>query len=130
MQIINLAGSYAYLAVAVDQTNSENQGRQMKLSNIMSDLNSRLSFVQSEIIEASEDVINEAIEQSEENRGYLKDIIETKKHALHPEAERVLSALSGTLNSPYNIYNRAKLRYEFWNIYCRRKGIPFELCTI
>ncbi len=109
VQIMNLAGTYAYLAVAVDQTNSENQARQMKLSNILSNLNSRLSFVKSEIIKASEDVINEAIEESKENSGYLKDIMETKKHALHPEAERVLSALSGTLNSPYNIYNRAKL---------------------
>ncbi|MFA5523040.1 MAG: oligoendopeptidase F [Tissierellales bacterium] len=109
MQELHLAGAYAHLAVAVDQTNSDNQARQMKLSNIMSNLNSRLSFVKSEIIEAKEEVIKEAIEQSKENSGYLKDIIEAKKHALHPEAERVLSALSGTLNSPYNIYNRAKL---------------------
>ncbi|SCG82908.1 oligoendopeptidase F [Proteiniborus sp. DW1] len=109
MQIINLAGTYAHLAVAVDQTNSENQERQMKFSNIMSNLNSRLSFVKSEIMEAREEIINEAIEQSKENSGYLKDIIEAKKHTLHPEAERVLSALSSTLNSPYSIYNRAKL---------------------
>ncbi|WIV13806.1 oligoendopeptidase F [Proteiniborus sp. MB09-C3] len=109
VQVINLTSTYAYLSVAVDQTNTENQARQMKLSNIFSNLNSRLSFVKSEIIEASEDIINEAIEQSIENSGYLKDIVEAKRHALHPEAERVLSALSGTLNSPYSIYNRAKL---------------------
>lgn len=109
LQIINLTSAYAYLAVAVDQRNTENQARQMKLTNILSNLNSRLSFIKSEIIEASEDVINEAIEQSKENQNYLKDIIRTKQHSLHPEAERVLSALSGTLNSPYSIYNRVKL---------------------
>ena len=109
MQKVTLVGSYSYLAVSVDQTNTENMGRQMKVSNIMSDLSSRLSFVESEIIEASEEVIANAIEESDENANYLKDIMRNKEHALHPEVERVLSALSSTLNAPYQLYNRAKL---------------------
>ncbi|MDF2521493.1 MAG: oligoendopeptidase [Clostridia bacterium] len=109
MQIINLTSTYAHLAVAVDQTNTENQARNMRLSNIVSEMESRLSFVRSEIIEADEKVIDQAIQQSKENRHYLEDIRRIKKHALHPEVERVLSALTGTLDSPYIIYNRAKL---------------------
>lgn len=109
VQVITLAGTYAHLAVAVDQTNVENQGRQMKLMNILSNLSSRLSFVQSEIIEADKETIEKAIEQSKENSNYLKEIMRSKEHALHPEVERVLSALSGTLGAPQNIYNRAKL---------------------
>lgn len=108
-QLSMLASTYAYLAVAVDQTNVENQSRQMKLSNISSDIQSKLSFVKSEIIEADENVIETAIEESKENAGYLKDIIRQKKYALHPEVEKTLSALSGTLGAPYQIYNRAKL---------------------
>ncbi|MBM7615681.1 oligoendopeptidase F [Alkaliphilus hydrothermalis] len=108
-ELMTLAGSYTYLAVSVDQTNTENQARNMKLRNIMSNLQSRLSFVQSEIIEADENVLNDAIEASKENTHYLKQIKRNKKHALHPEAERVLSALSGTLESPFAIYNQAKL---------------------
>jgi oligoendopeptidase F len=108
-QLSILASSYAYLAVAVDQTNVENQSRQMKLSNISSDIQSKLSFIKSETIEADENVIETAIEESKENTGYLKDIIRQKKYALHPEVEKTLSALSGTLDSPYQIYNRAKL---------------------
>ncbi len=109
MEKVTLVGTYAHLAVAVDQTNNENMGRQMKVSNIMSDLGSRLSFVESEIIEANEEVINQAIEESDENDNYLKDIMREKAHALHPEVERVLSALSSTLDAPYQLYNRAKL---------------------
>lgn len=105
----NLLGSYSYLAVAVDQTNGKNLGRQARLSNIMSDLSSRLSFIDSEIIEVDEKVIKEAISKSEENRGYLEDIARRKKHALHPEVEKVLSSLSNTLDAPYKIYNTAKL---------------------
>ncbi len=109
IQIMNLAGSYTFLAVSVDQTNMENLSRQMKLSNVLSDLGSRLSFIESEIIEADEAIINQAMEESKENKGYLKDILRKKEHALHPEVEKALSALSATLGSPFEIYNKAKL---------------------
>ncbi len=108
-ELITLAGSYSYLAVAVDQTNVENQNRSMKFSNVSSDISSRLSFVESEIIETDEKTIKEAMEESKENAGYLKDIMRQKQHALHPEVEKALSALSGTLGAPYQIYNSAKL---------------------
>lgn len=109
MEKATLVGTYSYLAVAVDQTNNENMSRQMKVSNIMSDLSSRLSFIESEIIDANEEVIEKAIESSEENANYLKDIMRNQEHALHPEVERVLSALSSTLEAPYQLYERAKL---------------------
>lgn len=108
-QIITLTGSYAHLAVAVEQANVENQGRYMKLMNVLSSLQSRLSFVRSEIIEADEKVIEEAIEASKENSCYLKEIMRFKPHALHPEVEKTLAALSETLEAPEAIYNRAKL---------------------
>jgi oligoendopeptidase F len=109
LQKIRLVSSYAHLALSVDQTNSESQGRTMKLTNIVSNLESKLSFVKSEILQADEKIISEASELSEANSHYLKEVIKFKKHALHPEVERVLAALSGTLNTPYTIYNRAKL---------------------
>ncbi len=109
MKNMYLVNSYAGLSVSTDRTNVENQTRYMKLMNILSDLESRISFVRSEIIEADEKIIVQAMEESKENRGYLEEIKRFKKHALHPEAERVLSALSGTMDSPYEIYNTAKL---------------------
>ena len=108
-QIAAMTGTYSYLAVAVDQTNVENQTRQMKFSNVASAINSRISFVASEIIEAREDVISKAIEQSEDNKNFLNEIIRKKKYALDPEVEKTLSALSSSLDAPYTIYNRAKL---------------------
>lgn len=108
-QLMYLTGSYANLAVSVDHTNNENQDRFMKYMNIASDVDSRLSFVKSEIIQADERVIDDAISESKENSNYLKDIKRDKEYALHPEVERVLAALSGTLQAPYSIYERAKL---------------------
>ena len=109
LQKIHHISSYAYLALSVDQLNSEGQGRNMKTSNILSRLDSKLSFIKSEITEADEGIIDEAIKNSEDNSKYLNEIKRFKKHSLHPEVERVLSALAGTLNTPYTIYNRAKL---------------------
>jgi oligoendopeptidase F len=108
-QIMYLASSYVELAVSVDHTNNENQDRYMKFMNIASDISSIMSFVDSEIIQADEKVIEDAISESKENSNYLKDIKRNKAHALHPEVERVLAALSGTLQAPYGIYERAKL---------------------
>lgn len=108
-QVIYLTASYAHLAVSVDQNNVENQSRYMKLMNILSDVESRLSFVRSEIIEVDEKTINQAAEESKGNSNYLKEIMRFKPHALHPEVEKALAALSGTLESPESIYNRAKL---------------------
>ncbi|SFA99677.1 oligoendopeptidase F [Clostridium frigidicarnis] len=108
-QLMHLTSYYGNLAVSVDHTDNENQDRFMKFMNIEADIGSRLSFIDSEIIQGDENVIDNAISQSKENKNYLNDIKRNKAHALHPEVERVLAALSGTLESPYNIYERATL---------------------
>ena len=109
VKVLTLTGSYAELSVSVDHTNNENQDRAMKFMNIASDISSRISFVDSEIIQADERIIEAAISESKENSNYLKNIERNKAHALHPEVESVLAALSGTLEAPFGIYERAKL---------------------
>jgi len=108
-EMVVLTGNYASLAVAVDQTNEENQKRQMKQGNISSEIESKMSFIESEIIQIDEEIIKKAMEKSEENRGYLKEILRGKEYVLPPSAEKVLAALSNTLDAPYKIYNQAKL---------------------
>jgi oligoendopeptidase F len=109
VKILTLTGTYAELSVSVDHTNNENQDRAMKFMNIASEISSRISFVDSEIIQSDERVIEDAIRESKKNSNYLKNIKRNKAHALHPEVESVLAALSGTLEAPFSIYERAKL---------------------
>lgn len=106
-EIRDLTSYYVELAVSVDYTNNENQDKYSKMANIISEMESRLSFIESEIIQVDEEILNTAISESKENSNYLKDKRE-KKHALHPEVERILAALSGTLEGPYKIYEQAK----------------------
>ena len=105
----NLLGTYSYLSVATDQTDTENQTRQMKTSSILSEVNSRLSFIESEIVQLDKEIIQKAIQQSQGNALFLEDIMRQKPYTLHPEVEKTLSALSNVLGAPYQIYNRAKL---------------------
>lgn len=126
-EIMNLTSSYARLPVSVDQTDQMAQERSNKFSNIASNIRSRLSFVESEIIMADEAVIDEAMKESKENYNYLKEIKRNKKHALHPEAERVLSALSGILRAPETVYNQAKLSdMQFENFVVDGKEYPLS----
>jgi oligoendopeptidase F len=119
--------NYANLAVSVDQTNNENQSRYMKLANIFSELDSRLSFIRSQIIEADEKIIEKAIFESKENSNYLKEILRAKSHALHPETERALAALSGTFEAPVNIYNHIKLAdMDFKSFHVDGKECPLS----
>lgn len=108
-EIINLARTYSFLHVSVDQTNEQAQDRCIKLLSLVSIVESQLSFIKSEIIENNQEVIDNAITESKENSNYLREIKRNKEHALHPEAERVLSSLSSTLDSPSAIYEQAKL---------------------
>ena len=101
--------TFVNLNISADQTDTKAQERGMKFNNIASKYGSRLSFIDSEIIQADEGVIKEAMEASDENRGYLEEIIRKKRYALAPEVEEVLSSLSGTLGLPYELYNKAKL---------------------
>ena len=106
--IRDLTSYYVELAVSVDYTNNENQDKYSQMVNIISEMESRLSFIESEIIQADEKVLDSAISESKENGNYLKDKKREKLHALHPEVERVLAALSGTLEGSYKIYEQAK----------------------
>ncbi|MBU3175715.1 oligoendopeptidase F [Clostridium estertheticum] len=109
MESEDLVENYASLSLSTDQSNVENQTRYMKSINVLADLESRLSFVKSEINELDDKIIDQAIEESKENVHYLSEIKRFKKHSLHPEVEKALSALSGTLDSAYSTYETTKL---------------------
>ena len=104
-----LTGTYCDLAVSVDYYNTYNQERNEKLSRLTSEISSKLKFIESEISEQDESILQEAIAIAAENKLFLQDILRRKPHQLHPETERALAALSQTIYAPYQIYNMAKL---------------------
>ena len=108
-RLSTLVGCYCGLAVEVDYYDSHNMDRSERIQRILSDIESRLSFIESELAEQDESVIRAAIDATEANKGYLREVLRNKPHRLHPETERALAALGPTLYAPENMYNAAKL---------------------
>ena len=108
-RLITLIENYCDLAVSVDYYNSHNQTRNDRISNLCSEILSRLTFIESELSEQADDILKEAMQGSDSNRCFLTQILRQKAHRLNPETERALSALSQTFSAPYQVYNMAKL---------------------
>jgi oligoendopeptidase F len=108
-RLISLTYQYCDLAVSVDYYNSHNQELLGRMSRIVSECDSRLSFISGEIMEQEASVIEEAMAQTEANRCYLGNLLREKPHHLQPETECALAALRPTLDAPAQIYNGAKL---------------------
>nr|MBQ6241976.1 oligoendopeptidase F [Lachnospiraceae bacterium] len=104
-----LTGDYAGLAVEVDYTDGAALERSRRIQSLYAELDSRLTFIRSEILQQPEAVIEEAAEKSVKAKNCLRDILREKPHVLSPETERVLAAFSQTFETPYEVYNIAKL---------------------
>lgn len=108
MQLIPI-GTYSSLAASVDQTDDDAQMRDSHFGSISAKVGSQLSFVTSELLELSEDVLKQAMDQSEEYSHYLKELIREKQYRLHPEVEKALAAYSSAFDAPYGLYNTTKM---------------------
>lgn len=132
-EIIELAGlisSYRFLAVSVDMTNQENQGKSVEASNLISEVMARLSFIKGEILVHDEKMLKEAAEKSADNRHFINELLREKPHALSIELERALAMLSPVMNAPMSIYNKAKLQdmdFESFEVDGKKFPLSFVL---
>lgn len=108
-ELLILTSNYCDLAASVDYSDGALQERNDSFSQLYSRIFSSLSFIDSELLQQSESVLSEAIAIGGENSGYLSDLLRQKPYQLQPETEKVLAALSPTFNTPYQVYNMAKL---------------------
>lgn len=108
-RLLTLCGDYCDLAVSVDYYDTHNQERLEEFLRLAAEVSSRLSFIDTEIAAQGDDILEKAVDMATDNRNYLKDILRGKPHQLHPEAECAIAALAQTIQSPYQIYNMAKM---------------------
>ena len=109
-RILVLVGSYCGLAVEVDYYDTANQQRSDRVSTIEAQIASRLSFIESEILQADDAVLDAAIEQAAVGcKHRLMDLRRRKPYQLAPETEKALAALQMSFDTPYEVYNMAKL---------------------
>ncbi len=108
-ELMSVIGDYAFLAVEVDYYDSANQDRASRVNRVIAGIESSLSFIDSELSAAEETILKEAAELDGRYRGYLETVLREKPFRLHPEAERILAAISRTTEAPTDIYNTLKL---------------------
>ena len=101
--------AYASLPVSVDTYDSNAEKRCSLMESLLTDCSAKLSFIESELSQADEEVLNQAIAKAEGSACYLKDILRNKTHQLSLECEKMLSRLNRSLNASYDIYEKAKL---------------------
>ncbi len=109
LKIVVIVSHYADLGASVDYTDSGLQELNGKVMTELTAMESRLSFIESEVLQQSEDVIKKAIDEAAGAKNTLKDLLRMKPHMLAPEAERVMKAMGQTIQTPYEIYNVTKL---------------------
>ncbi|HEH3442652.1 TPA: oligoendopeptidase F [Staphylococcus aureus] len=100
--------NYAELRLSVDTSNIEAQVLSAKLSTTYGEIVSQLSFVESEILELPEEILQQ-LEESCPYQHYIKQLIKQKPFQLSASVEQVLATLSPTLNSPYDLYGTTKM---------------------
>ncbi|WP_138495585.1 oligoendopeptidase F [Paenibacillus pinistramenti] len=111
-QLAMRAASYARLRQSEDGTNPVNLANSAKSGDIMSQISSSLSFIDSELLELEDGRVEAYLAAEPGLAGYersLKRLLETKPHRLSPETESVLASLGEVLGAPYRLYLRAKL---------------------
>lgn len=122
--------SYTSLAVSVDYTDTEAQKKDAKMTALAAEIGSRLSFIESEIADAPEELIRAAMDKTRRAKHYLAEILREKPHRLSAETEKVLAALSPVFNAPYDIYHMTKLadmKFDSFTVNGREYPLGYSL---
>ncbi|MGD6794881.1 oligoendopeptidase F [Metabacillus indicus] len=153
------AGTYISLLQSADGTCPDNQANSSLFAALLSGVQGKTSFIESELLSLPEETIEAFMK--EENRlepfsRKLQELGELRPHRLSEESERVLASLGEIHGAPYKIYQNAKLadmtfesvededgnllsnsfalyedRYEFSsNTYVRRKAYDSFVSTL
>jgi len=86
-------GTYTSLASYQDQTDDAAQMRSSKFGSFAAKINSKLSFVNSELSELPTDTLDEAMKKSPDFKNFLEKLIQQKEYQLHPEAEKNVGSI-------------------------------------
>ena len=99
--------NYPELRLSVDTSNEEAQKVNAKLNTTSGKLASLLSFVDSEILELSDEIISELRSQTKYPH-FIKQLQDRKPYQLSADVEKVLATLTPTLRSPFELYGTTK----------------------
>jgi oligoendopeptidase F len=107
-EAISYVGHYQLYASS-DASDEANLIRRGKFYITLNSINPNLSFLLAELKQQPNEIIEEAISHSKENKLFLSELLKNKLHSAPYEVEVALSSFDSVLNAPYNIYEAFKL---------------------
>ncbi|WP_282709289.1 oligoendopeptidase F [Ligilactobacillus sp. Marseille-Q7487] len=110
---------FAFLQQAVDMTDPNANQLLRTYSQLDATLSSELTFVETEILANSDQVLDEVSSAQPRFASVIRHFKQAKKHRLSPEVEKTLAMLNPTLNGPENLYTT-----------CRAADMDFEPITL
>lgn len=108
--LIDLTANYASLDYETDLGGKEQFERMVDFENTIAPVYAKLSFVETEILANDKRIIEKAMKENSENRRFLEKLLDRKDHTLSKEVESTLSALSGSFETPYRVYQQSKMQ--------------------
>ena len=109
-ELIDLTGNYAALDYETDLGGKEQFERIVNYENTIAPVYAKLSFVETEILANDKRIIEKAMKENSENRRFLEKLLDRKDHTLSKEVEGTLSALAGSFETPFRVYNQSKMQ--------------------
>lgn len=124
-ELFDYALNYASLAVSVDYYNGHNLEMNSKVEARAYAAMARMSFVESELLEQSKELLDEARSKAKGAGVFFDELLRNKEHILSPEVEKVLASFSNIMNTPYTVYEQTKLAdMKFDNFTVNGKEYP------
>lgn len=105
---IDRIAHYASLDVEADGHNEKSQKRAMATFTRIADIENKMSFFETELVQVDEQTLEE-VKNDTNNTRYIDDLLKKKEHILSKEVENAISKFSQTFSSFYEIYNTTKI---------------------
>lgn len=116
-QLLEKVYVYANQRLHENTDNSTYQNLASQAQGLLVELSESLSFVEPELMELPDGIIETFLDENEEllvYRQYFENIIRQKKHVLPTEQERLLAAMGEVAESPkdiFSMFNNADIRF-------------------
>ena len=104
---LNVIDYYIFLGIETDYTNAKKLDMMNKGSSFQGEFSGILSFIDSELSLLPENVLEDAVKISNENKTYIKNILKNKAYMLDPKVEETISYLSPVFGNTHTIYSAA-----------------------
>ncbi len=109
LEQIGRLAAYVTLHISADLNDPENNERRSGFVASVSEVQTALSFLESEISGVDDETLEEIRRISPENNHYLLQIQKKKKSRLHEKSEETIEALSPVIHATMPLYNKLKL---------------------